>query len=305
MVHGRRANRRAAWHNHIVTSPTPRAPRRPEGWVAPGPPPVGDRGRADLAPTDDEDLSLLSGDWRVFQQKRGHRWSLDDLVTAAIAAWAVPKPPARALDLGCGIGSVLMMIAWRFPEAKVLGIEAQELSLGMARRSLAWNGADARVEVRHGDLRDPATLPEGATFDLVTGTPPYFPIGEGVESDRPQCAPCRFEHRGGVEDYCEAAARALTPDGLFVMCAASGEAERVREGARTAALDVTAIREIVPREGKAPLVTVFTLTKQARGGGAGPAASTRLVVRDAKGVWTTEFASVRREMGMPDRPPRA
>jgi tRNA1Val (adenine37-N6)-methyltransferase len=284
-----------------VSATSPRAPRRPEGWVAPGPPPVGDRGRPELAPTADEDLSLLSGDWRVFQQKRGHRWSLDDLVTAALAAEELPSPPARALDLGCGIGSVLMMVAWRFPEARVVGIEAQELSAAMARRSLAYNGADARCEVRLGDLRDPAMLPEGAAFELVTGTPPYFPIGEGVESAKPQCAPCRFEHKGGAEDYCAAAARALAPGGVFVMCAASGEAPRVREGASAAGLDVAKIREIVPREGKPPLITVFTLRHGAR---TSPAA-TQLVVRDAKGAWTPEFAAVRRAMGMPDRPPRA
>ncbi len=285
-----------------MTSPAPRAPRRPEGWVAPGPPPAGARGRPDLAPGADEDLSLLSGDWRVFQQKRGHRWSLDDLMTAAIAAEEVPRPPARALDMGCGIGSVLMMIAWRFPDARVLGIEAQELSAAMARRSLAYNGADERCEVRLGDLRDPSMLPEANAFELVTGTPPYFPIGEGVQSGKPQCAPCRFEHRGGVEDYCAAAARALAPGGVFVMCAASGEAPRVREGATAARLDVTGVCEIVPREGKPPLVTVFTLRP---GAGAWPARATERVVRDAKGVWTPEFAAVRRAMGMPDRPPHA
>lgn len=279
-------------------------PRRPEGWVAPGPQPRGAEGRPELAPGPEEDLSLLSGDWRVFQQKRGHRWSLDDLVTAAIAADGVRHPPARALDLGCGIGSVLMMIAWRFPLVRMIGIEAQEISFAMAKRSLAYNGADDRCEVRHGDLRDPLTLPEGAVFDLVTGTPPYFPIGEGVESEKVQAGPCRFEHRGGVEDYAAAAARALAPEGLFVMCAASGEAPRVREGARAAKLDVIEVREIVPREGKSPLVTVFTL-RRADADPTWPAATRTLTVRDARGAWTPEFAAVRRAMGMPDRPPRA
>jgi tRNA1Val (adenine37-N6)-methyltransferase len=294
-------------HEQEDGAPMTRAPRRPEGWVAPGPPPRGAQGRPELAPGPDEDLSLLSGDWRVFQQRRGHRWSLDDLVTAEVAASSVPHPPALALDMGCGIGSVLMMVAWRFPETRVVGIEAQELSFGMARRSLAYNGADDRCDVRLGDLREPAMLPEGPVFELVTGTPPYFPIGEGIQSDKPQAGPCRFEHRGGVEDYCAAAARAMAPGGVFVMCAASGEAPRVREGAKAAALDVTAVREIVPREGKPPLVTVFTLrhARAPNDGGHWPDTTTLLVVRDTKGAWTPEFAGVRRAMGMPDRPPRA
>ena len=35
--------------------------------------------------------------------------------------------------------------------------------------------------------------------DLVTGTPPYLPVGSGPESTRVQCGPCRFEHRGGID----------------------------------------------------------------------------------------------------------
>jgi hypothetical protein len=48
--------------------------KRPSGWVAPGPPPAGRQGRADLQPGPDEDLSFLTGDWRIFQLKTGHRW---------------------------------------------------------------------------------------------------------------------------------------------------------------------------------------------------------------------------------------
>jgi tRNA1(Val) A37 N6-methylase TrmN6 len=261
--------------------------------------PLGPQGRAELEPREDEDLSLLSGDWRIFQKRRGHRWSLDDLVTAWVACGSVTSAPTRALDLGCGIGSVLMMVAWRFPDARLVGVEAQELSAFMARRSLAYNGADGRVEVRHGDLRDAARVAE--TFDLVTGTPPYFAAGEGVEPTHAQSASCRFEHRGGVEEYCEAAARALGgPDARFVMCAAALEEVRVRAGARAAGLAVLARLHVVPREGKAPLVHVFTM---ARGDAAWPSEPAQLVVRDARGAWTPEFAEVRRAMGMPHTPP--
>ena len=62
-----------------------RAARRPAGWVAPGPRPRGAEGRPELLPAEDEDLCLLAGDWRILQKLRGHRWSMDDLVTAWIA----------------------------------------------------------------------------------------------------------------------------------------------------------------------------------------------------------------------------
>src|SRR5262245_12293001 len=119
-----------------------RPARRPPDWKCAGPlPATGAWSRPDLQPRADEDLCHLSGDWRILQRIDGKRWSLDDLVTAWLAADELrDTPPRRAADLGCGIGSVLMMIAWRFPSARVVGVEAQEVSVGLARRSLAWNG---------------------------------------------------------------------------------------------------------------------------------------------------------------------
>jgi tRNA1(Val) A37 N6-methylase TrmN6 len=281
-----------------------RRARRPEGWQAPGPRPAGPGERADLQPGPGEDLCYLVGDWRVFQRVDGHRWSMDDLVTAHLAADAVPAPPARYLDIGCGIGSVLMSIAWRFPDARCVGIEAQDVSYGLARRSLAYNGAEGRVELRHGDLRDPALLPEAGTFDLVSGTPPFFPRGTGVESPLVQRGPCRFEHRGGVEDDTEAAARELAPRGRFALCAAYGQQERIEAAASAHDLVVVRRVDVIPRAGKAPLLVLDVLERRgARDAASAPPAPRHdaLTVRDARGQWTEEFRAIRHAMGLPPR----
>ncbi len=274
-------------------------PRRPEGWTAPGPRPRAPEG---LVPANDEDLSFLTGDFRVFQKRRGHRWSLDDLVTAWVARRELlASPPREALDLGCGIASVALMVAWSFPEARVTGIEAQAVSLDLARRSLVWNGVDDRVTLHHGDLRDASMLPDDARFDLVTGTPPYFLADAIVESDVVQRGPCRVEHRGGPEDYARAAALRLREGGRFVMCASMLQRERVREGARAAGLDTLRCVEVVPREGKEVLVLVTVMTP---GEGRWPDAAETLTVRTAEHQWTEAFRAVRRDMGMPDAAPR-
>src|SRR5262245_51049149 len=102
-----------------------RAARRPAGWVAPGPRPAGPGDRTDAWPAADEDLCYLCGDWRIFQKLRGHRWSVDDLATAWFGCESVRDRPVRAaLDLGCGSGSALLMVAWRFESPRVVGVEA-------------------------------------------------------------------------------------------------------------------------------------------------------------------------------------
>ncbi len=269
---------------------------RPAGYQAPGPKPAGPGGRDELWPDAGEDLCYLLGDFRIFQRLDGHRWSLDDLVTAWVAKRALASRPVdRAFDLGCGIGSVLLMTTFLWPQARCVGVEAQALSIGLARRSAAYNGVEPRVCLRHGDLRDPAMTGDGPIFDLVTGTPPYFDTAAGTVSDRPQKGPCRFELRGGLEAYCQAAARLLAADGRFVLCVSQLAPARVE--AVAAELDFCLYHrlDVIGRVGKDPLIHVYTL-------GYGDCADTpveELVVRDQDGRWTPAFRALRQAMALP------
>jgi tRNA1Val (adenine37-N6)-methyltransferase len=151
--------------------------------------------------------------------------------------------------------------------------------------------------VREGDFRREEVRAGIGSFGLITGTPPYFPPGTGLESDNIQRGPCRFEHRGGVEAYCAAAVPHLLPGAPFVICAAPGQVARLEAFAPTVGLAIERRRDIVPRAGKAPLLSVFVL-RQA--GHAAPfVASAPLLVRDAHGQRTDEFRAVRLAMGMP------
>ncbi len=277
-----------------------RSARRPVGWVAPGPAPRGDGGRPDLSPQPGEDLSYLCGDWRVFQKQKGHRWSLDDLVTAWVAVNERPDA-GEVLDLGCGLGSVLLLVAFKLPSAQVTGLEAQADRAELARRSIAYNGVDDRCVVHTGDLRSTSW---STRYDLITGTPPYFAPGTGTESNHAHAAPCRFEHRGGVEAYLAAAAVHLREGGRFVMCASSLERSRIADAAGVhAGVLLRPTSKVVPREGKRALVTVDVFEKA-------PATAARprqslLTVRDASLRWTPAFSALREQMGLPPTPPES
>ena len=251
-----------------------------------------------LGPHPGEDLSHLAGDWRILQRTDDHRWSLDDLVTAWFAARELAEaPPRTLLDLGCGIGAVLMLLAWRFPALSAVGVEAEMVSAELARRSLAWNGVDGRARVVAGDLREPAALAAGARFDLVTGTPPYLRPGAATASSRVQRGPCHIAYRGGIEDYCAAAARWMAAGARFVVCEAAGRLARVERAAMRSGLAITRRLDVIPRAGKPALFSVYALRWRTEA--APPAIDASLVVRDGSGAWTAEFRAVRRDMGMP------
>jgi SAM-dependent methyltransferase len=109
--------------------------------------------------------------WRVF--RRPLRRAFDRLapvwdemrlpdsfapVEAGLAA--LPEDPRQVLDLGTGTGAVAQLVAERFPEAEVTGVDMSPKMIDVARAK----GTRVRFEVA-----DAERLPYGdGAFDLVT-----------------------------------------------------------------------------------------------------------------------------------------
>jgi tRNA1(Val) A37 N6-methylase TrmN6 len=232
------------------------------GWRKPGPVPPG--ATQPFQAREGESFDALAGHFRIHQLEGGHRYSTDDVLVAWYGTAFGPRAD-RVLELGSGIGSVGMIAAWRLPGARFVTIEAQEESVALARRSAAFNGLLDRYEIRHGDFRDPAVIGASERFDLVLGSPPYFPEGTGPMGDHPQKRACRFELRGGIEDYCSVASRHLAPAGMFA-CVFPLEPPHQRARAlaavASASLAVVRMRPIALKEGETPLLAVFLMARQ-------------------------------------------
>jgi tRNA1Val (adenine37-N6)-methyltransferase len=248
----------------------------------------------------------VTASFRLLQRRRGHRFSLDDLATAWEAARGGPErspeaPPASVLDLGCGVGAVLLMVAWRLPDARLFGVEAQEVSFALARRNVEENGLSARTTLVRGDLRDVTRAWPHGRCALVTGTPPYLPPGTALASPDPQRAAARIELRGGVEDYLAAAARVLAPGGAVVVCADGRSPERVLRGAAAAGLAPRRRLDVVARGGAStqrpagPLFSVWTCAARRD---VGALEHEAVVMRDARGERTAAAAEMRRFFGL-------
>ncbi|MBI3927079.1 MAG: methyltransferase [Armatimonadetes bacterium] len=242
---------------------------------------------------DGETLDRLAGDWRIFQLRRGHRFSTDDLMTAWTAARAQPAA-RRLLDLGSGIGSVGLLTMWKLgAEAELLGVEVQPVSLELARRTAAYNRVCNRAEFRPGDLRDPELLAGERPFELITGSPPYIPPERGVQSPHPQRAAARIELHGDVFDYCRAAAWVLSPEGRFCFCHAAAD-PRPEPAIQSAGLRLLRRQDVVFRAGQPPLIALFTCGFSHQ---EPPRTAPEFVIRDENGRWTDEYLAMRREMG--------
>jgi tRNA1(Val) A37 N6-methylase TrmN6 len=264
------------------------------GWRRPGPLPPGG-----LAPEEGETLDFICGHYRIFQYAKGHRYSTDDVLTAWYGTTHAPRVD-RAADLGSGIGSVALISAWRLPGATFCTVEAQEISLRLARKTMQYNGLTSRVTLYQGDLRDPSVLANEAPFDLVTGSPPYFPPGTAVAAGHAQAVPARMEVRGSVADYAETAARVLAPGGVFACVFPTLQTERAVAGLNEAGLKLVRRRDVVFKEGEPPLITLFAASRAADLPPTYEALVEHpLTIRRRDGGVDAEYSAVRLSFGFP------
>jgi tRNA1(Val) A37 N6-methylase TrmN6 len=237
------------------------------------------REHPELGPLTDD---LLTEGVRVWQRLRGHRFSSDDVATAYVAARATPEA-RRFCDLGTGLGSVLLQLLWKLPGSSGVGVEAQAQSFTLLGENVARNGYASRAALLHADLRSSEALAfleraQPGGFELVTGTPPYFPPGTAVAARDDQRTLARIEERGGVESYVEVGARVLSARGTLVLCGDSRARARLQDAARREGLAVAEEWDAIGRFGRPPLFSVWVLRREAT-----PPTRHELLLRDAAG----------------------
>jgi len=116
------------------------------------------------------------GLWRAFRgpmrrqfDRLAPRWdamrSQDAFAPLEQALDAIPEPPSHALDLGTGTGLAAFVLARRFPQAEVVGVDVAERMIETARR----NTPPELGERVHFEQADAAQLPfADGSFELVS-----------------------------------------------------------------------------------------------------------------------------------------
>lgn len=144
-------------------------------------------GEADPDVTED---GFLGGRVQLRQPAQGFRAAMDPVFLAA----SVPAQAGeRALDIGTGVGTAALLLAWRVPGLRVTGIEVEPSLLRLATQNARLNHLEDRVEFMVGDLaRPPARLAPGS-FHHVLANPPY------LEAERADPSPHPGRAGAGVE----------------------------------------------------------------------------------------------------------
>src|SRR5262249_45212009 len=137
-------------------------------------------------------------------------------------------------------------------------------------------------------------------FDLVLGSPPYYPPGTATPAEHEQAVPARIEVRGDVADYARASAGALAPGGLFACVHPAPRAEEAESALTDAGLAVVRARDVVFKEGESARVRLWACARREDvPADFAPFLEAPLVIRLANGARSAEYAAIRLTMGFP------
>ena len=152
--------------------------------------------------------------YQIIQNSQKFCFGMDAVL---LSGFARVKLGEQVLDLGTGTGIIPILLRGKTEGRDFTGLEIQEESADMARRSVAYNHLEESISIVTGDIKKAATLFGAASFDVVTSNPPYMTENHGLVNLEQPKAIARHEILCTLEDVVSQTARVLRPGGRFYL----------------------------------------------------------------------------------------
>lgn len=159
-----------------------------------------------------DDLNRNS--YKIIQNKDKFCFGMDAVL---LSGFATVKKGEIVLDLGTGTGIIPILLEAKTQGEHFTGLEIQSESVDMARRSVAYNQLEQKIDIVHGDIKEASRLFGKASFDVVTSNPPYMNDNHGLKNPELPKAIARHEVLCTLEDLVRETAALLKPSGRFYM----------------------------------------------------------------------------------------
>ena len=157
---------------------------------------------------------LQRNGYRIIQNPDKFCFGMDAVL---LSGFAYAKEGSLVLDMGTGTGIIPILMEAKTKAAHLTGLEIQEESADMARRSVLLNNLSEKIEIVSGDIKEAGKLFGAASFDIVTCNPPYMIGNHGLTNPDAPKAIARHEILCTLEDVISQAAKVLKPGGHFFM----------------------------------------------------------------------------------------
>lgn len=163
-----------------------------------------------------------------------------------LGAWAeMERNDGRVLDIGTGTGLIALMMAQRYPEAKVTAIDIDEMAVSQAVENVQGSSFADRIEVFQADVN---TFEPTEMFDSIVCNPPFF--NNALICPDNQRTQARHTLSLSYQQLMAAAWRLLRDEGVFSLIIPNDFFQQLESEAHLAGFFLTRVFGVRTIEGK-------------------------------------------------------
>ncbi len=229
---------------------------------------------------------LQRNGFKIIQDPERFCFGMDAVL---LSGFATAPEGGKVLDLGTGTGIIPILMAAKTRASSLTGLEIQEESADMARRSVMLNDLQDRVTIVNGDIKEAGQLFDAASFDVVTSNPPYMIGGHGLKNPEGPKAIARHEVLCDLEDVVKAAARLLKSGGKFYMVHRPFRLTEIMTVMHDYRVEPKRMQLVYPFVDKEPSMV---LIEGARGGRSRITVEKPLIIYESQGKYTKEIYDI-------------
>lgn len=185
---------------------------------------------------------------KIYQDPEAFNFSLDSML---LGDFATIKPDVQnIIDLGTGNAPIPLYLTLR-TKAHIVGVEIQEHSFDLAKRSVSLNKLDDQITIICDDVRGISKKVGCESFDLVLSNPPFFKCHKDSNLNKNDYKTiARHEVMLNLDELCKEAASLLKYGGLFAMVHRPDRLTDIIITLKKYGLDPKRIRFVYPKEGE-------------------------------------------------------
>ena len=229
---------------------------------------------------------LQRNNLKIIQNEEKFCFGMDAVL---LSGFAKVKPGEKVLDMGTGTGIIPILLSAKTKAGHLTALEIQEESADMARRSVAMNDLQEKIEVVTGDIKEASVIFGKATFEVVTCNPPYMTDLHGLKNPELPKAIARHEVLCSLEDVVREASAVLKPNGRFYMVHRPFRLAEIFAMCQKYKLEPKAMQLVHPFADKEPNMVLLECLK---GGKPMIKIAPPLIVYKEPGVYTEEIYKV-------------
>lgn len=206
-----------------------------------------------------------------------------------LSGFANVKSGENVIDLGTGTGIIPILLKAKTRGKHFIGVEIQNESVDMARRSVKINNLENDIEIIYGDIRNISSQFPKSSFEVVTTNPPYMNNSHGIQNPDEPKAIARHEIMCSLEDVVREGSALLKENGRMYMVHRPFRMTEIFVYMKRYRLEPKRMRLVYPYIDKEPNMVLIEAIK-----GANPwlKVESPLVVYDEPGKYTKEIYEI-------------